>query len=232
MTAQEILQNVIEASGGDTWHSPQTLWLKGEAFFTPFGLTDEAHFLHFNQYELHRVFPTTNDSARTANGKIRFDARYGSQEFFSLRFDGVHSKMQLSERAKPYAKHFEWSNNFGFSIIRHALAQGFDLQRLTDDTFDGHDCFLIKLTDTKGGETFYGIDRQHFYIRYLHFQTAVGFHHRIYSDFVKVEGQNFIQPQRLRIYFEGIRWMDIRWQQFAVNQPIDDVVFNTDSPNR
>jgi hypothetical protein len=225
MTAPEILNQVIEACGGETWHSPKTLMLKGEAFFTPYGKTDEAHYLHFDTYQLYRVFPETNDSARTANGKIRFDAQYGESDFFSLRFDGNATNMHLSERAKPYAKHFEWSNNFGFSIIRHALAQGFGLERLTDDQIDGHDCFLIKITDLKGDETFYGIDQQHFTIRYLHFNTAVGYHHRIYSDFTRVEGQDFVQPQRLRIYFEGLRWMDIRWKEFAVNQFIADEVF-------
>lgn len=227
MTATQILENVIAASGGETWHSPQTLMLKGEAFFTPYGKTDAAHFIHFDNYQLYRVFPSQNDEARKANGKIRFDAQYGSNDFFSLRFDGTHTNMNLSEVAKPYAKHFEWSNNFGFSIIRHAVSQGFTLERLTDDHMDGHDCFFIKITDAKGGETFYGIDQQLFYIRYLHFDTAVGHHHRIYSDFTKVEPQGFVQPQRLRIYFGGLRWMDIRWKEFGVNQPIDDEVFIT-----
>ena len=225
MTAKEILENVIAASGGETWHSPQTLLLKGEAFFTPYGKADAAHFLHFDTYQLYRVFPPDNDEARKANGKIRFDAQYGGQDFFSLRFDGQNTNMNLSEVAKPYAKHFEWSNNFGFSIIRHAVSQGFALERLTNDRMDGHECFLIKITDAKGGETFYGIDQQTFYIRYLHFDTAVGYHHRLYSDFTKVENQNFVQPQRLRIYFEGLRWMDIRWHEFAVNQPIEDAIF-------
>ena len=226
MTAKEILHQVIEASGGETWHSPKTLMLKGEAFFTPYGSTDPADFLHFDKYQLYRDFPETNDSARAANGKIRFDAKYDANDFFSLRFDGQRTNMNLSERAKPYAKHFEWSNNFGFSIIRHAVSQGFTLVRLTDDDIDGHRCFVIKLIDLKGGETFYGIDQQTFYIRYLHFDTAVGFHHRVYSDFTRVAGQDFVQPQRLRIYFEGLRWMDIRWREFEVNRPIQDEIFN------
>jgi hypothetical protein len=226
MTAHQILEKLIEASGGDTWHSPKTLMLKGEAFFTPFGLTDAAHYKHFDTYQLYRVFPDSNDEARKANGKIRFDAQYGQQDFFSLRFDGQHTNMNLSDAAKPYAKHFEWSNNFGFSIIRHALTQGFAIDRLTDDRIDGHDCFMVKITDLKDGETFYGIDQHSFNIRYLHFGTSVGFHHRIYSNFTTVSGQSFVQPQRLRIYFDGLRWMDIRWQEFAVNEPIADAIFD------
>ncbi len=227
MTAYQILHQVIESSGGEVWHSPKTLMLKGEAFFTPYGLTDPAHFLHLDTYQLYRVFPESNDSARTANGKIRFDAQYGHNNFFSLRFDGKNTNMNLSDVAKPYAKHFEWSNNFGFSIIRHALGSDFKIIRLNDDDIDGHLCFMIQVTDPKEGHTFYGIDQNTFNIRYLHFGTAVGFHHRIYSDFTKVANQDFVQPQRLRIYFDGLRWMDIRWKSFEVNQKIDDIVFST-----
>jgi hypothetical protein len=34
-----------------------------------------------------------------------------------------------------------------------------------------------------------------------------------------------VQPRSLKLYFDGIKWMDIRWLRNRVNQPINDHVF-------
>ncbi|MBL8515083.1 MAG: hypothetical protein JNJ55_13910, partial [Betaproteobacteria bacterium] len=68
-------------------------------------------------------------------------------------------------------------------------------------------------------------DRKTSYIRSVAFTTDVGYHHRVYSEFSKAPIVNFVQPQRVRLYFDGIKWMDIRWRQFKVNEPIADSVF-------
>ena len=31
---------------------------------------------------------------------------------------------------------------------------------------------------------------------------------------------------RVRLYYDGVKWTDITWQEFEVNQPIDEAVFN------
>lgn len=229
LTAIEVLRKAAERAGGEDWQNPKTLRLNGTAEFTPYGLTDKTHRLFFETYTMHRIFPQENQEAHKANGKVRFDAAYGDSAFFRLKFDGVKSDMYLSERAKPYAKHFNWSNNFGFGIIRFADAPGYETLLLTDDQVEGKPCYLIRITDPKKNITVFGIDKKDFYIRMVAFSTDVGFHHRIYSDFKKAKNVNFLQPTRVRLYFDGIKWMDILWKEFEVNQEIKEEVFEVKS---
>ncbi len=223
LSPAEILQRAVAAAGGDTWQKPQTLTLQGEADFYPYGKTT-GH-LHLDGYAMSRVYPTENDEAHKANGKVRFDATWGDSVFFRLAFNGKSPQTFLAERAKPYEKHFSLSNNFGFGIIRFANAPGFLLERLADDEVEGHACYFLQIMDPKQNVTVFGIDQRKFYIRMVAFHTEVGHHHRVYSDFKKAKQVNFLQPTRVRLYFEGVKWMDIRWRRFAVNQPIADEVF-------
>ncbi|MCA3017869.1 MAG: hypothetical protein ING66_02035 [Rhodocyclaceae bacterium] len=224
-TAKHILQMAVAASGGDTWQQPKTLMLKGDAVWTPYGKTDAAHQMKFDDYAMYRVFPTENDSARQASGKVRFDAKQGENVFMQLIFDSKVTHNFLSEQAKPYQKHFSWSNNFGFGILRFADRDGFQVDRLVDDQIEGELCYVVQITDPKKQVTTFFIDQQNKYIRSVAFTTDVGFHHRIYSDFKRAPNVDFVQPTRVRLYFDGIKWMDIFWRQFKVNEPIADSVF-------
>lgn len=38
--------------------------------------------------------------------------------------------------------------------------------------------------------------------------------------------QVFMQPRRVRLFFDGVRWMEIHWEKNSVNQPIADEVFS------
>jgi hypothetical protein len=227
LSAKVILKKTIAASGGDTWQQPKTLQLAGDATWTPFGRTDTSA-IHFDTYKMYRVFPAANNAARVANGKVRFDAKYGDSLYMQLVFDSKTSRNYLSERAKPYQKYFSWSNNFGFSIIRFAASDSFTTERLTDDQAEGFPCYIIQITDPKKFVTTFSIDKNSFYIRGVAFTTDIGYHHRIYADFEKLkagDGQFFIQPKRLRIYFDGIKWMDINWRNNKVNEAIGDNIF-------
>ncbi|MCS7019413.1 MAG: hypothetical protein RMJ87_08920 [Cytophagales bacterium] len=223
LSAADILKRAVAAAGGETWQRPQTLVLKGSADFFPYG--KQAEKIHFDQYAMYRVYPPDNDEAHKANGRVRFDALEGDSIFFKLAFDGKTSSSYLSYKAKPYEKHFAWSNNFGFGIIRFADSPGFQLERLADDQVEGHPCYFIQITDPKQNKTTFAIDAKNFYIRMVGFQTEVGYHHRIYSDFKQARNVAFLQPTRVRLYFEGVKWMDIHWKEFAVNQPISPQVF-------
>jgi hypothetical protein len=244
LSAKEILHRTIAACGGDTWQKPQSLILNGDAIFTPYGSTDTTKKISFDRYVMFREYPTENDAAHKANGKVRFDAKYGDSVFMQLVFDGKESKSQLSAKAKPYEKHFSWSNNFGFGIIRFADNDSFKVTRLTDDQVEGQNCYIIQIIDPKKMVTVFGIDKNSYYIRMLSFVTEVGFHQRIYSDFtrrdwvvhkpIKTEDGRksfssekffFVQPKRLRIYFDGLKWMDIHWRYFVVNEKIGEDVF-------
>ncbi len=228
LTGRAILKKTVAACGGDAWQQPQTLQLSGRAVWTPFGKTDSVYRLYFDTYKMYRIFPAANNAARVANGKVRFDAKYGDSLYMQLIFDGKNSRNYLSGKAKPWQKYFSWSNNFGFGIIRFAENDSFIVERLTDDQTEGHSCFVVQITDPKKFVTTFSIDQKTFYIRSVAFTTDVGYHHRIYSNFEKlnaVKGQFFIQPRRLRIYFDGAKWMDIDWLDNKVNTAISDDIF-------
>jgi len=223
--AKLILKKAVAAAGGETWQFPKSLVLKGDAVWTPHGKTDALNSIRFDKYAMYRVYPSENKAAHQANGKIRFDAAYGDSAYMQLIFDGQRTKNYLSDRAKPYQKHFSWSNNFGFGIIRFADRDSFQVHQLADDQVEGYPCFVIQIVDPKQTITNFFIDQQNYYIRSVAFLTDVGYHHRIYSDFTKADNVSFVQPGRVRLYFDGIKWMDIHWRMFTVNQPIEDAVF-------
>lgn len=227
LTGKEILKRTVIANGGDTWQQPQTLQLSGDATWTPSGKTDTSS-IYFDTYKMYRVFPSENNAARQANGKVRFDAMYGDSTYMQLIFDSKITKNYLSNRARPYQKYFSWSNNFGFSIIRFAERDSFTVNRLTNDLIDGNECYVVQIIDPKKFTTNFWIDAKTFYIRSVGFVTDLGWHHRIYSDFERLDagdGKFFIQPKRLRLYFEGIKWMNINWRNNKVNREIADNIF-------
>jgi hypothetical protein len=231
LSGKTILAKTTAACGGDTWQQPQTLQLSGDATWTPFGKTDTSS-IYFDTYKMYRVFPVENNAARVANGKVRFDAKYGDSTYMQLIFDSKITKNYLSERAKPFQKYFSWSNNFGFSIIRFAQRDSFKIDRLANDQVEGHPCYIVQITDPKKFVTTFSIDQKTFFIRGVAFITDIGYHHRIYSDFEKMkldEGKFFVQPKRLRLYFDGIKWMDILWRNNKVNEPIPEEVFNKET---
>jgi len=233
LSGNAILRDAVNAAGGATWQQPKTLMLKGDAVWTPHGKTDAASILRLDEYAMQRVFPAENDAARQAKGKVRFDAKSGTNTFMQLIFDGKTTHSFLSEAAKPYQKHFSWSNNFGFGILRFADREGFVVTRLADDQVEGHPCYVVQITDPKKTVTTFFIDVETKAIRSVAFNTDVGHHHRIYSDFKRAAKVDFVQPARVRLYFDGIKWMDINWRQFAVNEVIADKVFVMDdsTPN-
>ena len=152
MKALEILEKALEASGGEVWQNPETLHLVGTADFSPRGLVDDTHLLHFDYYALFRVFPPENVEAHRANGKVRVDATHGEEVFFQLKFDGKSSDMLMSD--------------------------------------------------------------------------SVGFHHRIYSNFYAANNEpRFVQAHQMRVYFDGIKWIDINWKDCFVNLQLPDALF-------
>ena len=220
LTPLEIAKKTIAASGGETWRRPKTLQLSGTAT-----LYWSGQIYRMTDYRMWRVFPDENDSAHTANGKIRFDAMEGDKVFFRLAFDGKTQMQVLSDAAKLNEETLRLNNNFGFSIFRFVENPEFALLRLPDDKIDGHPCYFFKITDAKKSETIFAVDKKTFYIRYAAFQTAISLQQRYYDDFVKVKGVNFIQPRSLRIYNNGAKTTEVFWTNYKVNEPIADEIF-------
>lgn len=220
LTPLEIAKKTIEASGGETWRRPKTLQLSGTATLFWNGQT-----YRMTTYKMWRVFPDENNSAHTANGKVRFDAFEGDKIFFRLAFDGVNSTQILSDAAKQNEESLKLGNNFGFSIFRFIENPDFLLARLPDDKIDGHPCYFIKITDAKKSDTIFGVDKKTFFIRYAAFQTPISLQQRFYDDFKRVKGVKFIQPRSLRIFNGGVKTTEVFWKNYKVNEPIADEVF-------
>jgi hypothetical protein len=217
----EIAKKTIAASGGESWRRPKTLQLSGTATLY-FG----GEVYRMSEYKMWRIFPTESDSAHTANGKIRFDAREeNGKTFMQLIFDGKKTAEILSDAAKQNEQFLRLSNNFGFSIFRFVENPEFKLTRLPDDKIDGHPCYFFKITDVKKSDTIFAVDRKTFFIRYAAFQSTLGFQQRYYDDFKWAKGVKFIQPRSLRIYNNGSKTTEVFWSEYKVNEAIDDKIF-------
>jgi hypothetical protein len=55
-----------------------------------------------------------------------------------------------------------------------------------------------------------------------------GFHRRIYTEYYWIDDPGFMQPGRVRLYYDGIRTSDIYWTQASINVPLDDALFTLD----
>lgn len=219
-SAIEIVKRTIEASGGEVWRRPKTLQLEGTAIIYWSGKPKKL-----DNYRMWRVFPEENTSAHTANGKVRFDAFESNKLFFQIAFDGQKTYQNLSEEAKSHQELLRWGNNFGFSIFRFVENKDFKVELLPEDKVDGHPCYFVRIIDPSKSETIFGIDKETFFIRYAGFRTPIGFHERIYDDFVRDEKTGFVQPLRLRIFNDGVKTTEVFWQKFKVNEPIPDDTF-------
>ena len=224
LSALAIVERAAQEAGGENWARPQTLQLKGQATFYAQGRADKR--LVVNNYRMWRSYPTENQAAHTANGKVRFDAFMPDGKlFFQIAFDGKNSFSKFSPAAEGEREAAKWENSFGFGILRFARDPAFTLIRLADDQIEGHLCYFVRVVDPKQNVTDFGIDQRDFAIRSVAFKTPRGFHQRVYSDFKWHKNPRFRQPTRVRLYYDGAKWTDINWQEFHINAPIDDAVF-------
>lgn len=223
--ARGIVELAHAAAGGDSWRRPRTLHLQGSAVLYGEGRADAATAVE--HYEMWRVFPAWNEAAHGANGKFRLDARSGGRVLFQASFDGVDT-WDANGRVEQARASREWSENFGFGIIRFALDDGFRLVRLADDQVEGRPAWTVLVVDPGGAETTFWIDHADHTVRKVGFDTPRGWHERIYSDFYMVESPRFQQPGRVRLYYRGALVSDIRWERATVDAAIADALFVLD----
>ena len=96
---------------------------------------------------------------------------------------------------------------------------------MTDDQVEGHPCHFVRVIDPTGTRTLFGIDQATFAVRSAGWQTPKGFHQRLYSDFYRVGETAFVQPGRVRHFYDGVKSVDIRWTSAEIGEPIPDEVF-------
>jgi len=218
----QIVQWAAERAGGDAWLHARTNRMEGWAELCRGGVFGQC--VRADRYVMHRVYPTSLQSAHAGTGKFRLDASSEGKVLFSMSYDGERSYDQHGPLPPERAARSE-ASGFGFSAIRFAGAPGFRLERLADDSVEGHPCFVVRVTDASGAQTLFAIDQESAYIRLAAWDTPKGWHHRVYSDFYWVADPGFLQPGRVRLYYAGAKEVDIRWTSATINEDIADEVF-------
>jgi hypothetical protein len=215
----EIVRRAHAAAGGPGWVRPKSLYLKGEAvFYTMEGVK------RCESYEMWRVFPDMTSAAHAANGRVRIQYSCGGKLDTMLSFDGestytLKGKMPASDADK------QWSENFGFGVIRYALDEGFKVGRLPDDMIDGRPSFIVRVTDPSGGKTVFGIAQDNYNVLKVSFATPRGWHERIYSDFFTKPGASWSQPSRIRLLYDGVKQNELFWKEFETGKTYPEDLF-------
>jgi hypothetical protein len=220
LSARTIIERATAAAGGETWRRPRTLYLEGYGtFYNPDGtpLINDSH-------RMWRIYPEFKPDAHNADGKVRIESIRAGQVVSYSAFDGVRT-YGLNGVLPPSAADTQWAENFGFGVIRFALDDGYSLARQPDDLVDGTPVYRIEVTGTNSSKTLFGIARGTYQILSVGFSTPRGWHERIYSDFFTKRGINWVQPGRVRLYYNGVKQNEIVWRDFRLNAPIDDGLF-------
>ncbi len=219
LSAADIIQRAHEAAGGENWRRPGTLALRGHAVM----YRDGGEFV-YDDYEMLRDYEAEKKDAHQADGKVRIEAVAGGETVFILAYDGKTTYDQNGPVADQSAN-ARWAANFGFGAIRHALDEGWTQKRLPDDLIDGRLAYMVELTDPSGGVTRFGIAQDDYAIVYVGFDTPRGWHERRYANFFKKPGVDWVQPGRVRLYYNGVKQNEVIWTDFDVGKSMPDSLF-------
>ncbi len=222
LTAEAIVSKAHEAAGGEVWATPRSAVMSGYALFW-YG--DGAPPVRHEQHKMWRVYPAAKADAHQADGKVRIDSIRNGKPVFQVAFDGEHTYNQQGKVPEEQADSKRWASNFGFGVIRHALDEGYTLRRVADDQVDGHAVYIVQVIDPAGGETLFGFDQESFAIRKLAFSTPRGWHERLYSDFYQKPGVNWVQPGKVRLFYNGVKSNEVFWTDYQINEEIPASVF-------
>jgi hypothetical protein len=121
-TPVDILRNAYRVAGGEIWRRPKTLHMVGTSWLYQDGQASQKR--HAEHYEMWREYPNWNESAHAPSGKVRIEARSADKILFQVAFDGKNTYNQKGLVPGQEASK-EWSEAFGFGIIRFALDAGF-----------------------------------------------------------------------------------------------------------
>lgn len=221
LTGADIVAQAYESAGGDAWVNPSSLYMEGYGLFWTGG--PEA--VRYEPYRMWRVYPASKDAAHAADGRVRIEAFAGGEVVFQLSFDGVDTYNQDGRVEGEGADSSRWASNFGFGVIRHALDEGYSVDRLPDDAVDGRPAYTVQVNDPAGGATLFNIAQNDHAILRVAFDTPRGWHERIYSDFYRNEEGGWNQPGRVRLYYNGVKANEIYWTAFTTGDVYHDSLF-------
>jgi hypothetical protein len=219
-----IVERAHKAAGGEAWSRPRTLHMVGEAVF----YEREGEVRH-ERYEMWRVFPSMRSAAHAADGRVRIESWRNGQRALLLTFDGARSYTAAGPQPASEAD-AQWSENFGFGVIRYALMEGFSVARMPDDLVDGRPVFVVRVTDPAGQRTLFSIAQDDFLILRVGFVTPRGWHERTYSDFFKREDSPWMQPGRVRLTYNGVKQNEVFWRTFTLGEEMSQSLFVVDAP--
>jgi len=218
-TAYEIMERATAAAGSDAWRFASTNVMTGNATLFRAGNGTYA-----DRYEMRRVYPRELPDAHTNTGKFRLDAYIKDRLMFTISYDGERMYDQNGPMPAEQAEKLA-ASSFGFSAVRFALDDAFKLIKMPDDQVEGHDAYFVQITDPVGGTTLVGVDKSDYMLRYVGWQTPRGWHHRLYSDHY-VLASGFVQPGRVRLYYDGVKTTDINWTAATLNTELPDTLFS------
>lgn len=220
-----IIEAGVAAHGGEAWLNPRTLYLAGTAtFYAPDGTAPRST---ADDYRMWRMMDEGRTSAHGADGKVRITARNGARLLFEVGYNGEVTWNERGLVPKAEADAF-WASNFGFGIIRSALADGFTLQHAPPREFKGRMVDLVRVIDPAGQETLFGFDRESRFIRYMAFRSPRGWHERHYDDFIRLMS-GWVQAREVTLYYDGIKNNTVFWRETRVGDPIDASLFDPPS---
>jgi len=219
LTATDIITRAHEAAGGAQWVRPTSLAMEGYAVF----YKGEQSVKH-EHHRMWRVYDAFKTDAHKVDGKVRIESVLNGTPVINLSYDGVVT--YTSQGAQPQSESDKrWSSNFGFGVIRHALDEGYSLERLPDDLIDGQAAYMIRVIDPAGGETQFGIAQDDYKVLKVGFETERGWHERIYSNFYFNDGETWVQPGRVRLYYNGVKANEVIWTSYSINQDLPNCLF-------
>lgn len=221
LSAAQILERAFAAAGGATWRRPISLKLEGYAVMYRDGAV-----IPYDRYAMWRVYDWKKKDAHAADGKVRIEGWKDGRTVLLLMFDGERT-YDLNGPVADQSANAQWASNFGFGAIRHALDEGWTAKRLPDDWMDGRAVHMLELRDPEGGLTRFGIDCKNYQVVYAGFDTPRGWHERRYSDFFRKKGVSWVQPARVRLYYDGVKQNEIIWTDFELNAPMPAALFES-----
>lgn len=222
LSPRSLIEAGVAAHGGEIWLNPETLYLAGSAtFYAPDSNTPRST---ADDYRMWRMMDEGRTSAHGADGKVRITAKSGARLLFEVGYNGDVTWNERGLVPKAEADAF-WASNFGFGIIRSALADGFTLEHAPPREFNGGMIDLVRVIDPQGQATLFGFDRESRFIRYMAFRSPRGWHERHYDDFIRLES-GWVQARQVTLFYDGVKNNTVFWREMRVGEPIDEALFD------
>ncbi|MGB3455280.1 MAG: hypothetical protein WBG08_05075 [Litorimonas sp.] len=218
-TAEDIMRAAHAAAGGDAWVRPETLAMDGYGVFYRDGVATRHE-----RHTMYRVYAPAKSEAHAADGKVRITSLRDGAPVIEVAYDGTTTST-LDGPREPSEADARWASNFGFGVVRHALDDGYSLSRLPDDLVDGRPAYWVRVTDRQGGQTQFAVAQDNHAILSVAFDTPRGWHQRIYSGFYSNPGSDWVQPRRVRLFYDGVKANEVIWTAHLVDAPLPDCLF-------